>query len=102
MRSLNGLLVSLAALVLTGCEGMGTAAQSKTVQGGVLGSALGAGTGAVIGHQTGRAGEGGSDRGGYRRSRRRADGQCHARARAPAHPAAVCGEHRDEVLPDRG
>jgi uncharacterized protein YcfJ len=58
MRPINGLLVSFAALALAGCEGMGTAAQSKTVQGGVLGSALGAGTGAIIGHQTGRAGEG--------------------------------------------
>lgn len=45
-------------LALSGCENIGTAAQSKTVQGGVLGSALGAGTGAIIGHQTGRAGEG--------------------------------------------
>ncbi|HEX9780351.1 MAG TPA: glycine zipper domain-containing protein [bacterium] len=46
------------AMGLAGCESMGTAAQSKTVQGGVLGGALGAATGAVIGHQTGRAGEG--------------------------------------------
>jgi hypothetical protein len=44
--------------LLVGCEAMGTAAQSKTVQGAVTGGALGAGTGAVIGHQTGRAGEG--------------------------------------------
>jgi uncharacterized protein YcfJ len=43
---------------LTGCEAMGTAAQSKTVQGAVTGGALGAGTGAVIGHQAGKAGEG--------------------------------------------
>ncbi len=46
------------AMALAGCESMGTAAQSKTVQGGVLGGALGAASGAVIGHQTGRAGEG--------------------------------------------
>lgn len=46
------------AIVLSGCESMGTAAQSKTVQGAALGSALGAATGAIIGHQTGRAGEG--------------------------------------------
>lgn len=32
---------------------MGTAAQSKTVQGATLGSALGAGTGAILGNQTG-------------------------------------------------
>ncbi|MBI3996064.1 MAG: hypothetical protein HY352_00240 [Candidatus Omnitrophica bacterium] len=37
---------------------MGTAAQSKTVQGAALGSALGAGTGAIIGNQTGHAGAG--------------------------------------------
>jgi uncharacterized protein YcfJ len=43
---------------LVGCEAMGTAAQSKTVQGAVTGGALGAGTGAIIGHQTDRAGEG--------------------------------------------
>ena len=42
----------------TGCENIGTAAQSKTVQGGLLGSALGAGAGAIIGNQTGKAGEG--------------------------------------------
>ena len=52
------LCAGMVAVVLSGCEAMGTAAQSKTVQGGVLGSALGAGTGAIIGHQTGRAGEG--------------------------------------------
>ena len=41
------------ALAVAGCESMGTAAQSKTVQGAALGSALGAGTGAIIGNQTG-------------------------------------------------
>jgi len=46
------------AVLLSGCEAMGTAAQSKTVQGAALGSALGAASGAIIGHQTGRGGEG--------------------------------------------
>lgn len=46
------------AVMASGCESMGTAAQSKTVQGGVLGSALGAGAGAIIGNQTGDAGKG--------------------------------------------
>jgi len=50
MRQHEGLLIGIAVLALAGCEGMGTAAQSKTVQGGVMGSALGAGTGAIIGH----------------------------------------------------
>lgn len=45
-------------LALTGCETMGTAAQSKTTQGAVLGGLLGAGTGAIIGEQTGKAGAG--------------------------------------------
>ncbi len=49
-------LVVMAALA--GCETMGTAAQSKTTQGTVLGSLLGAGTGAIIGNQTGHAGAG--------------------------------------------
>ena len=52
---IGGLLCSLG---LIGCEAMGTAAQSKTVQGAVTGGALGAGAGAIIGHQTERAGEG--------------------------------------------
>lgn len=50
--------LALAALAISGCENIGTAAQSKTVQGGVLGSALGAGAGAIIGNQTGDAGKG--------------------------------------------
>lgn len=54
---IGGLTLGLASL-LAGCESMGTAAQSKTVQGGVMGTALGAGAGAIIGNQTGRAGEG--------------------------------------------
>lgn len=45
-------------LVLTGCEAMGTAAQSKTTQGAVLGGLLGAGTGAIVGEQKGKAGAG--------------------------------------------
>ena len=52
------LVVAGAAVALLGCEGIGTAAQSKSVQGGLMGSALGAGAGAIIGNQTGRAGEG--------------------------------------------
>jgi uncharacterized protein YcfJ len=50
-------MVILAAAA-SGCENIGTAAQSKAVQGGVLGSALGAGAGAIIGNQSDRAGEG--------------------------------------------
>ena len=46
-------LVAAAALLLGGCESMGTAAQSKTNQGAVLGGLLGAGTGAIIGNQSG-------------------------------------------------
>ncbi len=49
---------ALCALALTGCESMGTAAQSKTNQGAVLGGLLGAGTGAILGNQTGHAGAG--------------------------------------------
>lgn len=41
------------AMMASGCESLGTAAQSKTVQGAAVGSALGAGTGAIIGNQTG-------------------------------------------------
>ncbi len=58
MRQLTAIGVAALAVALSGCESMGTAAQSKTVQGGVLGSALGAGAGALIGSQTHRAGEG--------------------------------------------
>ena len=50
--------VALAAMALSGCETMGTAAQSQTTQGAVLGGLLGAGTGAIIGNQTGHAGAG--------------------------------------------
>ena len=50
--------VGLLAVVLTGCESMGTAAQSKTTQGAVLGGLLGAGTGAIVGNQSDHAGAG--------------------------------------------
>jgi len=50
--------IAVLALAAGGCENIGTAAQSKTVQGGVLGSALGAGAGAIIGNQSGDAGKG--------------------------------------------
>ena len=46
------------AIALSGCESMGTAAQSKTNQGTVLGGLLGAGTGAIIGNQSDHAGAG--------------------------------------------
>src|SRR3989338_2656913 len=52
------LWVALAAVMLSGCESLGTAAQSKTVQGAALGSALGAATGAIIGNQSDHAGAG--------------------------------------------
>ena len=52
-----GLAVA-AAVAAVGCESMGTAAQSKTNQGAVLGGLLGAGTGAIIGNQTDHAGAG--------------------------------------------
>ena len=50
--------LALAAVALSGCETMGTAAQSQTMQGAVLGGLLGAGTGAIIGNQTDHAGAG--------------------------------------------
>ena len=54
----RGMGMAALALMLAGCETMGTAAQSKTVQGGLLGSALGAGAGAIVGNQSGHAGKG--------------------------------------------
>ncbi len=57
-RSIAHVLCVAAVVVLAGCEAIGTAAQSKTNQGALLGSALGAGTGAIIGNQTGHAGAG--------------------------------------------
>ncbi len=58
MQKTSVVVCVIGALVAAGCEAVGTAAQSKTVQGGLLGSALGAGAGAIIGNQSGRAGEG--------------------------------------------
>ena len=52
---MNRLVIVVSALsmvALTGCESLGTAAQSKTNQGAVLGGLLGAGAGAIIGNQT--------------------------------------------------
>ena len=58
-RIVRGFMVLPAlAMMLAGCESMGTAAQSKRNQGAILGGLLGAGTGAVIGNQTGHAGAG--------------------------------------------
>ena len=51
-------VLMIGALALAGCESMGTAAQSKTTQGAVLGGLLGAGTGAIIGNQSDHAGAG--------------------------------------------
>ncbi|OGX29078.1 MAG: hypothetical protein A3B78_03525 [Omnitrophica WOR_2 bacterium RIFCSPHIGHO2_02_FULL_67_20] len=50
--------IALLAVGAVGCESMGTAAQSKTTQGAVLGGLLGAGTGAIVGNQSDRAGAG--------------------------------------------
>lgn len=50
--------LTVMAALLSGCESMGTAAQSKTTQGAVLGGLLGAGTGAIIGNQSDNAGAG--------------------------------------------
>ena len=58
MRRIAVIGVALVAAGLAGCESMGTATQSKTNQGAVLGGLLGAGTGAIIGNQTDHAGAG--------------------------------------------
>ena len=58
MRPFTVVGLVVAAIVLNGCESMGTAAQSKTTQGAVLGGLLGAGTGAIIGNQSDHAGAG--------------------------------------------
>ena len=58
MKSYGTVGLVAVALALAGCEAMGTAAQSKTTQGAVLGSALGAATGAIIGNQSDHAGAG--------------------------------------------
>lgn len=58
MKRVAQVLVSVSVLALVGCESMGTAAQSKTTQGAVLGGLLGAGTGAIVGNQSDHAGAG--------------------------------------------
>lgn len=58
MSKLIALVMTVATLGLGGCEGMQTAAQSKTTQGAVLGGLVGAGTGAIIGNQSDHAGAG--------------------------------------------
>ena len=59
MKQLTAIGVAAAvAVILSGCESMGTAAQSKTTQGAVLGGLLGAGTGAIVGNQSDNAGAG--------------------------------------------
>ena len=58
MRYASLVVITALACGAAGCEGVGTAAQRKDVQGGLLGSALGAGAGAIIGNQSGNAGEG--------------------------------------------
>ena len=58
MKQLAAVGMVAVAVVLSGCESMGTAAQSKTTQGAVLGGLLGAGTGAIIGNQSDHAGAG--------------------------------------------
>jgi uncharacterized protein YcfJ len=58
MKQFTVMTLSIAAIALAGCESMGTAAQSKTTQGAVLGGLLGAGTGAIVGNQSDHAGAG--------------------------------------------
>jgi len=58
MKKIAVVLTAACAAAALGCESMGTAAQSKTVQGATLGGLLGAGTGAIIGNQTDHAGAG--------------------------------------------
>lgn len=58
MKQVAAIGVAAIAVLLAGCETMGTAAQSKTTQGAVLGGLLGAGTGAIIGNQSDNAGAG--------------------------------------------
>ncbi len=58
MKQISLMLIVGLALVSTGCESMGTAAQSKRNQGAVLGGVLGAATGAIIGNQSGHSGAG--------------------------------------------
>ena len=58
MKRLMAIGIAMLAVALAGCESMGTAAQSKTTQGAVLGGLLGAGTGAIVGNQSDHAGAG--------------------------------------------
>jgi uncharacterized protein YcfJ len=58
MKHVTVVGIALLAIVLSGCESVGTAAQSKRNQGAVLGGLLGAGTGAIIGNQSDHAGAG--------------------------------------------
>lgn len=58
MKPLTVIGLAVVAVALNGCESLGTAAQSKTNQGAVLGGLLGAGTGAIIGNQSDHAGAG--------------------------------------------
>ena len=58
MRTATVIGLAIVTVALVGCESMGTAAQSKTNQGAVLGGLLGAGTGAIIGNQTDHPGAG--------------------------------------------
>lgn len=51
MKRIAVIICGLSLVALAGCESLGTAAQSKTNQGAVLGGLLGAGTGAIIGNQ---------------------------------------------------
>jgi len=58
IRGRSVMLLVCLGIGLSGCENLGAAAQSKTVQGGALGTLLGGGAGAIIGNQTGHAGAG--------------------------------------------
>lgn len=58
MKQMAAIVLAVVTVALAGCETMGTAAQSKTTQGAVLGGLLGAGTGAIVGNQTGDTGAG--------------------------------------------
>ena len=58
MKQVGIVSLVLVAGALVGCESMGTAAQSKTVQGAALGTALGAATGAIVGNQSDHPGAG--------------------------------------------
>lgn len=58
MKRMAVIVGGLSLIALAGCESLGTAAQSKTTQGAVLGSLLGAGTGAIVGNQSDHAGAG--------------------------------------------